>query len=190
MMQIKVAFPVPDDSMPRSANYAPVLGRLKMTLLNDAGIDAIVSPFTLEDIPWEGGQRLYGWWCDARGDRLFPSRADFHPVAMTPFLNTMVLHDVEPVAAPAYRFRLVGTEFYRWLGRDPTGQPLSDIPNTEPLRARYDWLRANKRPYLCRELPLEWSGKGFLSYSTLVLPLGDSDDRVDTLIANVHFQAD
>lgn len=157
--------------------------------LRDPGIKAIISPFRAADIPWEGGRRLYRWWRAARNGRPFPSRADFTPRLMAPFLSTMVLHNVEPGAHPDYRLRLAGTEFHRWLGRDPTGLALDDLPNTAPLRARYDWIREHRIPYLCLNLPLDWSEKPFMTYSTLVLPLGEDPGRVDMLIANLHFHA-
>ncbi len=157
--------------------------------IRDPGTDAIRSPFSLDDIPWEGGRILYRWWNEARGGRAFPSRADFDPAILKGHLATVVLHDVEHDRDPPdFRIRLIGTEIVSFAGFDPTGRPLDALPNTAPIRARYSWLVRTKRPYLCLDLPLSWVSKEFISYSTLAVPLGRSDEHVDMLMSHLDFR--
>ena len=149
----------------------------------DRGTDEIIADFTVDDLPWSGGRKLYQWWLDACGDRPFPSRRDFSPAVMGSDLQTMVLHDVE-AGTPRFRIRLAGTEVADLLGRDPTGKTIYDFPNAEKMAARYEWLLQHRRGYHCRRLPLRWAGKQLLHYETVVLPLG-RDGVIDMLIANI-----
>lgn len=154
----------------------------------EAGLEAIISPVSTEMIPWTGGRKLFAWWNAARGTRKFPARRDFSPLTMGSDLATMVLHDIGPEDAPDFRLRLVGTEIVRSMKADPTGLPLAALPGTAPLAVRYRWVMRTRQPYLCLDQPLAWADKDFLSYSTLVLPLGPTDDRVEMLIANLDMR--
>jgi len=146
----------------------------------------LVADFTEGDILWPGGRALYAWWDNARGERAFPKRQDFSPLTMVPFLPAIVLHDVGGNAR-TYTFRLVGTAVTEVLGFDPTGMGLDEIPSTATMRTRYDWVLEHKKPYMCTNLPTRWAKKDYKSYSTLVLPLGPSDDEVTMLIASLTF---
>ncbi len=154
---------------------------------HDPGLEAIIETFGPEDIPWQGGQRLFEWWLTARGSRRYPAREDFDPARMGRYLSTMVLHDVEP-DAPVFRIRLVGTLVVDLIGRDPTGLAAGDLPNSGPMVARYRWAVAHRAPYMCLDLPIAWASKDYMAYSTLVLPLGPDDATVNMLIANIAFQ--
>ena len=157
--------------------------------ISDPGIDAIRSPFALDDIPWEGGRILYRWWNTARGERAFPSRSDFDPATLKGHLATVVLHDVLHDRDPLdFRIRLAGTGMAEFLGFDPTGRSLAEVPNSAPIRARYEWLVWTKRPYLCLDIPLVWAGKEYLSYSTLALPLGDRDGQIEMIMSHLDFE--
>jgi len=142
--------------------------------------------FAEKDIPWAGGRALFAWWNEARGTRAFPNRRDFSPLVMVPFLPAIIMHDVGG-SARTYSFRLVGTAITQVLGFDPTGKSLDEIPATANMRTRFDWVLENKEPYMCTDLPTRWAKKDYKKYSTLVLPLGPSDDEVTMLIANLTF---
>lgn len=160
-----------------------------MELAGDPGVTAIREPASPEDIPWEGGRLLFRWWLETRGTRRFPSRAEFDPVILGGHLATVVLHDVEAdEARPDFRIRLMGTELVAFTGFDPTGRRLDELPNTASIRARYEWLVETGRPYLALDIPLGWASKEYLSYSTLALPLGADDRRVDMIMAHLHFE--
>ena len=153
----------------------------------DPGVDAIIRDFAMQDIPWPGGRRLFEWWLTARGERRFPTREDFTPSLMGRYLSSMVLHDVEP-DTPVFRIRLIGTQIVDMVGRDPTGWRAGDLPNSGPMQARYRWAVTERAPYMCHDLPIGWASKTYLSYSTLVLPLGPDDETVNMLIANLFLQ--
>jgi len=142
--------------------------------------------FTESDIGWPGGRALFTWWDKARGKRAFPKRRDFSPSSMIPFLPAIIMFDVGGAGRP-YTFRLVGTAITDVLDFDPTGMGLDEIPATANIRTRYDWVLEHKKPYMCTNLPTRWAKKDYKFYSTLVLPLGPSDDEVTMLIANANF---
>lgn len=152
----------------------------------DLGVDSIITDLELKDIPWTGGRRLFDWWQKARGSRTYPSRAEFSPTIMGEYLPSMVLHDVGGDAR-SYDIRLAGTEIATVYGADPTGAPLDRVPKSENLRARYDWVLENRKPYICLNLPANWANKDYKDYSTLVMPLGPNEDTIDMLIAHVYF---
>ena len=66
---------------------------------------------------------LYSYWESKRGDRSMPARADIDPAEIPSLLSIILLMDTS--TAGEYRYRLVGTEIVRWLGRDTTGQTFS-----------------------------------------------------------------
>jgi len=157
-----------------------------MDLDADSGLKDLIVDFTEKEIPWSGGRALFAWWNTARGQHKFPARDDFDPMKMARFLSTVVLHDVGG-SARTYAFRLVGTSITELMGSDPTGKVLDDIAATDTLRSRYDWVLENKKPYMCLDLPIGWANKEYKTYSTLVLPLGETDGEVNMLIANLTF---
>jgi len=159
-----------------------------MAVNTDPDFKDFTTDLTENDIPWAGGKALFSWWNGARGTRKFPARRDFAPMDMPSFLPTVVLTDVGG-RLPTYPIRLVGTGIVKVMGYDPTGLMLGNLPATDTLRARYDWVLENKKPYMCINLPCKWAQKDFIKYSTLVLPLGPDDSEVTMLIASLVFGA-
>ncbi|RMF15294.1 MAG: PAS domain-containing protein [Alphaproteobacteria bacterium] len=154
---------------------------------SDPGLAALVPVEEDTRIPWEGGRVLHRWWHGARRGRRMPSRSDFSPRIMGRHLGGMVLHDVSHGEEPDFRVRLAGSDLVDIMNFDPTGLPMCEVPNGAPIIARYRWVVRERRPYMCLDLPLDWANKDYRSYSTLVMPLSDDGERVDMLIAHVHF---
>ncbi|WP_170163801.1 PAS domain-containing protein [Eilatimonas milleporae] len=156
------------------------------TIMDDAFRD-MVTDFSSDDVHWDGGKRLLAWWLEHAEAKGLPSRSDFSPAYMRHYLPTLIMHDVDKrQIRPDYRIRLCGMGFRDYMGFDPTGKPLDDIPGTAMMRLRYDWLCRNRKPYMCVRLPLDWGQNQRICYSTLVLPLGE-DDRVTIIMASVYF---
>lgn len=154
----------------------------------DKGVGGIITDFDEADISWPGGRKLYRWWREERGERLFPTRQSFSPVIMSKFLPSMALHYVGDKAGE-YIMKLLGSEIVQNIGFDPTGKPLESLGNVDTIKARHDWVLENKKPYLCNDIPMTWVHKEYKTYSALTLPLGATDDAVDVLIANLHFHS-
>jgi len=71
-------------------------------------------------------QALFTYWSSKRGTRPMPSRADIDPGDLRPLLPHLMLLDVVD-AGSDMRYRLVGTEVERHLGRPVTGRLLGDL---------------------------------------------------------------
>jgi len=158
-----------------------------MNLTTDLGTKELIIDFTVDDIKWPGGEALFNWWNSARGSRKFPAREDFSPLVMPSFLSSIILYEING-GGQKYAIKLAGSAIADLMGFDPTGVWLSDLPGTENQCGRFDWVEANKAPYICMDIPAVWANKEFKTYSTLVMPLGPSDDKVTMLITSVFFE--
>lgn len=150
-------------------------------------IDQVIKEFEKNDIGWKGGQAIFDWWHEARGDRPFPSRSDFSPTKMPSLLANIQLIDVGDEERH-YSVRLAGTAITETLGFDPTGVALKDIPKTENVRMAYDWVVDNKKPIMRVNLPISWVDKDYKTLSALVLPLGKTEEAVNMLLLHFHFE--
>lgn len=148
--------------------------------------DSLVKDFTAQDIHWPGGKKIFGWWNEARKERLFPARRDFSPLAVTSLLPAVQLVDVGGDKRP-YSARLIGTRLTETIGFDPTGKNLDDLPGTAPVRVVYDWVVDNQKPVLRLNMPIRWGDKDFMVCSTLIVPLGPSGEEVTMLLLHFHF---
>lgn len=141
--------------------------------------------FTEDDIPWEGGQHLFRLWTDKKGNRPFPARPEFQPVEMKAHLPGMSLIDVEQDPL-RFRIRLIGTAQVEIIGSDPTGRYADEIGLYESVIKRWTWIVENRRPVVAISNPLQQHSDTYVTYSSLVMPLGHSDDAVNMLIAHVN----
>ncbi len=74
---------------------------------------------------------LIAYWSDKRGTRRFPARADLDPLDLKPLLGFLLLVDVVRSEGGDWRlrYRLFGSEFVFYHGRDLTGRWLDEIAN-------------------------------------------------------------
>ncbi|MFN4166173.1 MAG: PAS domain-containing protein [Ferrovibrio sp.] len=79
-------------------------------------------------------QWLVAYWAGKRAGRRYPSRADIDPLELKSLLGHILLVDVERRdhgTLPRFRYRLFGTEFVFYHGKDLTGHWLDEIANRE-----------------------------------------------------------
>lgn len=145
----------------------------------------LITEFSEDDIPWEGGKHLFRLWNKKRGERLFPGRPDFHPVEMVKYLPDTSLMDIEQDPL-RFRFRLVGTSQVDIMTFDATGQYADEISVNDSSIERWSWVARNQRPVLSVRNPLRGESLDYATFSSLVLPLGDTDEEVTMLIGNVN----
>lgn len=148
--------------------------------------NSLVTDFDVQDVRWPGGRELFTWWDKTKGERAFPARRDFSPLAVTPLLPTIQLIDVGDEQR-VYSVRLVGTRITEIIGFDPTGKPLDDLPNTAAVRKAYDWVVDNQKPLMRLNMPVKWGNKDFMACSALILPLGPTGGSVNMLLLHFHF---
>jgi hypothetical protein len=130
-------------------------------------------------------------WRALKGSRELPSPRELDPVAVVWALGRLSLIDVvgDP-PAPRFRYALCGDRHVAHFGNDLTGTWLDDNPNPE-VRARaeaayFETLR-RRAPLLSRRDIAK--GPRMLRYQALILPMGDSDGRIERLIVVIDFDA-
>ena len=69
---------------------------------------------------------LYSYWAGKRGPRAMPGRPDIDPAELLPLLPHILLIDVID-GGRDFRYRLVGTEIERHIGRPVTGRLISEV---------------------------------------------------------------
>jgi hypothetical protein len=134
--------------------------------------------------------RLFAYWLEKRGDRLFPAKAEIDPVEFRYVLGYVTLVDVErgpgPKRSRRYRFRLDGSILVELSGMDYTGRYLDELPGKEYvafIKKTYDHVVDRGEPHRYRKNGL--FDQRHFSEETLILPLGDNPPNVDTLIVAV-----
>ncbi|WP_417321188.1 PAS domain-containing protein [Emcibacter sp.] len=142
-------------------------------------------PIEANDIPHSELRELFLHWQKIRGDRNMPRRADFNPADIPQLLPYILLTDVDETPKK-YRIRLVGTATTKAMSRDVTGQYLVDVPGTEEMIERWDWLVENKMPYLYTG-KLVWSEKSFLQYYALGLPFSEDGTNVNQIMYGLYY---
>ncbi len=116
---------------------------------------------------------LLQYWQTKRGARRMPARQDIDPVEMDRrLLPHLMLCEIAD-RGNLVRFRLVGTSLAKRLGFDPTGQLLSDLPETD----YFDFLGTLIRRSYAEAAPVygastfAWGPRGRLDANHLLLPL-------------------
>ena len=130
-------------------------------------------------------QRLFAYWLEKRGDRLFPAKAEIDPVEFPYILGYVTLVDVERHPR-RYRFRLDGSILVTLSGTDYTGRYLDELPGPEYvafIKESYDRVVDSSEPFRYRKNEL--LDQQLFSEETIILPLGDDPPRVDRLMVAV-----
>jgi len=113
-------------------------------------------------------RRLFAYWTEKCGSRLFPGRPDVDPVDFSYVLGYVTLVEVE----------LSGTDY--------TGRYLDDLPGAEYvafIKDSYDRVVESGRPHCYRKRGL--FDQQYFSEETLILPLGSTPPKVEMLMVAV-----
>ena len=130
-------------------------------------------------------RRLFAYWLEKRGDRLFPAKAEIDPIEFPYILGYVTLVDVEH-APRRYRFRLDGSILVELSGMDYTGRYLDELPGEEYVafvKETYDHVVDRGEPYRYRKNGL--FDQQHFSEETIILPLGDAPPHVEMLVVAV-----
>jgi hypothetical protein len=130
-------------------------------------------------------QRLFAYWLEKRGERLFPAKVEIDPVEFPYVLGYVTLVDVEHDPR-RYRFRLDGSILVELSGTDYTGRYLDELPGEEYvafIKETYDRVVDGGEPFRYRKNDL--LDQQHFSEETLILPLGDNPPVVDMLVVAV-----
>jgi hypothetical protein len=126
--------------------------------------------------------RLYRYWCERKGSRRFPRRADIDPLDFSYILGYVMLIDVSG-DPPPFRVRLHGTEMVARVGYELTGKTLYDLPNSDYrdyALARCTGLLASGEPMVVHH-NRSFDGK-MRRYEALWLPFSENGATVTMLL--------
>jgi hypothetical protein len=130
-------------------------------------------------------RRLFEYWLERRGERLFPARAEIDPVEFAFVLGYVTLVEVEPEPR-RYRFRLDGSILVELSGTNYTGRYLDELPGEEYvafITETYDRVVDGGAPFRYRKNEL--LDQQQFSEETLILPFGDHPPVVEMLMVAV-----
>lgn len=151
-------------------------------------LDVLVPLAADTSVPWEGGRRLADWWFEwASRTGQIPGLPDLDLRILGRHLSGIMVFEVE-ASDPVFRIRIAGEDYRTAAGFGLKGGVVDDFPETQGMRARFQWAIRERRPYMTIDQPLQWANKGFMDYSTLVAPLARDGGRVEALIAHCHFR--
>ena len=134
-------------------------------------------------------QKLYAYWDRSRGEARALSRAALDPITMPrEALPYLILLEIVPETLD-FQYRLVGTGVVEMLGRDFTGQRVSTYQarhETEDLISGYRHVVKHVEP---RQYfgDLRNTGREYVRYECLALPVASRDDRINQVLAGVAF---
>ncbi len=146
--------------------------------------------FSPDEILSDPLKRFHGLWLQ-KLERLgrLPGRADFDPIEIpAEILPYLTLFDViQSDWGARFHIRLVGTGIVAETGRDTTGIFLDDLPNTEAIIERAQWIVANRKPIYVANQPINWTSMDFKTYSALGVPLASDGITVDKIFYQMAF---
>jgi hypothetical protein len=143
--------------------------------------------FRVSEINDKKLERLYRYWCDKRGARSMPARADIDPLELRELMGSLFLIDVkrEP---PRFRYRLAGGRIVEMVGNELTGRSIDEYKYGGarlPLREQCGDVVDNLRPAFMVML-VGRMGKRMICRH-LVLPLSSNGQAVDMLLGGAIY---
>ncbi len=136
---------------------------------------------------------VLSYWRSLRpADGALPGRQHFDPASISSLLPCLRLYDVH--CDPwRFRYRLVGTELVRCLGRDPTGRWFgADVPDAEASKSFCDlvFVASGQGLSYHRGYPVYTKAhKNHLTSERILLPLARNGHDVDMILGLSVFHA-
>ena len=142
-----------------------------------------------DDLFWdERLTSLYRIWCEKKGNRPAPTRADFDPTEI--FALMPILHLIDVIKEPlGFRHRLVGTELVERMGRDVTVRWVDADTYGEAAAEIFTGLKSvatEIRPYR-RRARLDWYTQHHLTTEAVEMPLIGPDGTVHMILRGAIF---
>lgn len=166
--------------------------------------DVLGSSWDMAGLPPGPLADLYDYWDGKRAGRPWPSRADIDPLDIPLLLKYLLLIEIERLQPMRIRFRLVGTNFHRFFGRDLTGKTRDEAElRPDGPGAGLAEMMAEWREVLQRGAPrwasvrqrVERDGLGWVRFTGLALPLSragspDGGGPADMLLVATLYHPD
>ncbi|MDO8837967.1 MAG: PAS domain-containing protein [Parvibaculum sp.] len=136
-----------------------------------------------------GPRAVLDYWETLRGPRRFPARAGFDPMAVRKYLPNIFM--LEATDDGGWRYRVVGSIVSDFFGvGNPAGKTPEDIfgANAEGALGPLRICSGQRAPYM-HTASASWiyQDRNYVYYEVVVLPLGESDDKVDKVLCCAEF---
>jgi hypothetical protein len=133
---------------------------------------------------------LVAYWHAKRGTRWAPMRRDIDPLELRAHLPHLYMVDVLKGGAD-YRYRLIGTAIAEGLGRDSTGQLISELYAEQPaalqqLRDIFGMAQTKRAPYFATGQVFWLPRRDFLSFEAGFMPLSDAAGNLEIILSYLH----
>lgn len=148
--------------------------------MTDPGYDLLSTSWDMASLPRGPLADLYDYWDGKRAGRPWPARVDIDPLDIPHLLKYLLLLDVERLEPMRLRFRLVGSNFHRFFGRDMTGKIREEAqltpggPGMGLAAMMVEWrevLRRGAPRWASTRQYVESGGLGWVRFTGLALPL-------------------
>ena len=129
-------------------------------------------------------------WEEKRAGRIAPTRDDFSPFVLRPYLPRVLIYEiVRSETMRRFRIRLYGTLISKYSGRDPTGKFVDEIM-TEQAYADFDrglsWAADNARP-LRAAGTYHFVDRSFVQFESITLPLTSDAGEIGQLLNITYY---
>lgn len=141
---------------------------LKPSMARDAGLACLQvpkGPFSEATQYWDALDKK----CD------LPLSSAFDLLSLPALVQNITLFEI---GRQRIRIRFVGTGIVQEIGEDTTGKYLDEMPNMDAVQDRAFNCTRSRQPYFHENLPVTWTSKDFITYSTLGLPLVGQDGEI------------
>jgi hypothetical protein len=142
------------------------------------------------DDPWHPTiMALYHYWLGIHPAAGLPGRQHVDPCGIAPLLPHVFMVDVtrEPLR---FKYRLVGTEYVRLIGKDVTGRYLDEVhPGFHGLVLRQYAEAAEQGRPAYRKGPVLYASpdRQYLGMERIIVPLARNGTAVDILLGAVAY---
>jgi hypothetical protein len=133
-------------------------------------------------------RRLYEYWCERRGERRYPARADIDPLDLTVLMGNLILVEVVQGEPLRFRIRLHGTNLVQRAGYELTGKMLNELPITQFRQLAMDTfthVATTGKPF--RGYQDRVLDDRTHRYETVMLPLSNDGERIDMLLIGLIY---
>jgi hypothetical protein len=126
-------------------------------------------------------RHLYDWWVGANGGRM-PTRRMFDVTEHRPIVASLFLTEV--TREGEFVFRLLGEEVIQMIGRNPTGETVKRIGNTDYGHALHEYYASIVAAKACRKCfgSLAFADKDFRYFESIDCPLSSDGLRIDYIV--------
>jgi hypothetical protein len=131
---------------------------------------------------------LLAYWRGKCGDRAMPPRAAIDPSELLDHIGWIILTDVLE-SPPRFRYRLIGTEITRLVGRDMTGRFLDEVyvPAIHEIAVSgFRWIIEHRRPLRITGT-LDHAQNKQIMMESIDLPLSSDGETVTMILTRTLY---